>query len=99
MWVYTEAKSEDRRNAQWFGSGAIVAPGFSGSTEQELATAYVTPSRYARKLRRHLEAKVRAFAVRFLTLRSDYPATLESAVRSGVDTAGRVLRLFASQGG
>ena len=32
-------------------------------------------------------------------LDSDYPATLESAVRSGVDTAGRVLRLFASQGG
>jgi len=79
VWVYSDAKREDRRNAQWFGNGAIVAPGFSGGAEQQLATAYVTPSRYARKLRRHLEAKVRAFAVRFLALRSDYPATLVSA--------------------
>ena len=79
VWVYVDAKREDRRNAQWFGDGAIVAPGFSGGAEEQLATAYVTPSRYARKLRRHLEAKVRAFAVRFLELRADYPATLVSA--------------------
>lgn len=32
-------------------------------------------------------------------LDSDYPATLESAVRSGVDTAARVLRMLAPQKG
>ena len=29
-------------------------------------------------------------------LDSDYPATLESAVRSGVDAAGRILRTLSS---
>ena len=74
--VYTDAKREDRRNAQWFASGAIVPPAFTGSLEQQRATAYVTPSRYARKLRRHLEAKVRAFAARFLAFRAANPDVL-----------------------
>jgi hypothetical protein len=79
VWIYADAKREDRRNAQWFASGAIVAPAFVGTTEQQRAAAYVTPSRYARKLRRHLEAKVRAFAARFLALRAAYPDVIATA--------------------
>jgi len=41
--------------------------------------AWVTPSRYARKLRRHMEAKVRTFAATFEELRAAYPDTLISA--------------------
>src|SRR5581483_7771926 len=77
--VYTDAKREDRRNAQWFASGAIRPPSFAGSADDAVATAYVTPSRYARNLRRHREAKVRAFAKRFLALRAAHPDTLISA--------------------
>jgi hypothetical protein len=79
VWIYADAKREDRRNAQWFASGAIVAPAFAGTIEQQRAAAYVTPSRYARKLRRHLEAKVRAFAARFLALRAAYPDVIATA--------------------
>lgn len=77
--VYTDAKREDRRNAQWFASGAIVPPAFTGTVEQQRATAYVTPSRYARKLRRHLEGKVRAFARRLLELRRTDPDVFVTA--------------------
>ena len=77
--VYTDAKREDRRNAQWFASGAIVSPAFVGTVEQQQASAYVTPSRYARRLRRHLEAKVRAFAARLLAFRAAYPDVLATA--------------------
>ncbi|MBY0276540.1 hypothetical protein K2Z84_14455 [Candidatus Binatia bacterium] len=79
VWVYADAKREDRRNAQWFASGAITAPAFAGTAEEKIAAAYVTPSRYARRLRRHLEAKVRAFAARFLALRAAYPDVLVTA--------------------
>lgn len=79
VWVYADAKREDRRNAQWFASGAITAPGVAGTAEQQRAAAYVTPSRYARRLRRHLEAKVRAFAARFLAVRAAYPDVLVTA--------------------
>ncbi len=77
--VYTDAKREDRRNAQWFADGRIVPSSFSGGLDASIDSAYATPSRYARKLRRHLEAKVRAFAKRTLALRADYPDTLVSA--------------------
>ena len=77
--VYADAKREDRRNAQWFASGAIVPPSFAGTVEQQRASAYVTPSRYARRLRRHLEAKVRAFAVRLLEFRATDPDVFATA--------------------
>lgn len=94
--VYTDAKREDRRNAQWFASGAIVPPAFSGTTEQQREAAYVTPSRYARKLRRHLEAKVRAFAARFLAFRAANPDVLVTAsgdAEAELDSGGETTAL------
>jgi hypothetical protein len=40
---------------------------------------WMTPSRYARKLRRHLETKVRGFARMLVDLRQQFPDTLVSA--------------------
>jgi Domain of unknown function (DUF4214) len=75
--MYEDAKREDRRNAQWFLDNLIAPPGLTAA--QTAREAWVTPSRYARKLRRHMEAKTRAFAKRFLELQSAYPDTLISA--------------------
>lgn len=94
--VYTDAKREDRRNAQWFASGAIVPPAFSGTAEQQRASAYVTPSRYARRLRRHLEGKVRAFAARLLAFRASYPdviATASGDAEAELDAGGETAAL------
>ena len=77
MQVYDAAKRADRRNAQWFHDGLIDVPGASAATQA--ARAWITPSRYARKLRSHLEAKTRAFARLFLDLRQSFPSTLISA--------------------
>ncbi|MBM4244709.1 MAG: hypothetical protein FJ148_12970, partial [Deltaproteobacteria bacterium] len=77
--VYEAARREDRRNAQWFADGALAPPWFAGDFDASVRTAWVTPSRYARKLRRHLEAKVRRFALLFLDLRASFPDTLISA--------------------
>ncbi len=77
MHIYETAKREDRRNAQWFQDGLIDVPGTSAATQAN--RAWVTPSRYARKARRHLEAKTRAFAKLFLDLRQAKPNTLISA--------------------
>lgn len=76
-WIYGDAKRDDRRNAQWFSDNLAL---ITGSPERRIPTdAWVTPSRYARKLRRHMEAKVRAFAKTFEELRAAYPDTLISA--------------------
>jgi hypothetical protein len=72
--IYDAARREDRRNAQWYRDGAIQ----SASPE-----IWMTPSRYARKLRRHLEAKVRAYAGMLVDLRQQYPDTLVSASGDG----------------
>src|SRR5450830_1500484 len=74
VWIYDAARREDRRNAQWYRDGAIQFP----SSE-----IWMTPSRYARKLRRHLEAKVRAFAGMLVDLRQQFPDTLVSASGDG----------------
>jgi hypothetical protein len=74
VWIYDAARREDRRNAQWYRDGAIQ---FASSE------IWMTPSRYARKLRRHLEAKVRAFAGMLVDLRQQYPDTLVSASGDG----------------
>ena len=77
FWIYGDAKREDRRNAQWFSDNLAL---IVGSPERKIPVdAWVTPSRYARKLRRHMEAKVRAFAKTFEELRAAYPDTLISA--------------------
>jgi len=77
FWMYEGAKREDRRNAQWFLDNLIVPPGVARARSP--VDAWVTPSRYARKLRRHMEAKVRTFASMFVDLRAAYPDTLISA--------------------
>lgn len=56
--MYQEAKTEDIRNAQWFNDNNLATKehtqgGIGGYV-------YTTFSRYARKLRTHLEAKVKA---------------------------------------
>lgn len=77
FWLYDEAKRDDRRNAQWFSDNLALPP---GRKEKFIpGEAWVTPSRYARKLRRHMEAKCRAFARMFAELRATYPHTLISA--------------------
>jgi hypothetical protein len=58
--LYDAAALEDRRNFQWFMDGRV---------ERE------TFSRYARKLRRHLEAKMRAFAAMLIEVIQEYPET------------------------
>lgn len=77
-WIYEDAKREDRRNAQWFLDNEIVPVGFV-QRAYWAREAWVTPSRYARKLRRHMEAKTRAFAAMFAELRAQHPETLISA--------------------
>ena len=76
-WIYDDGKRDDRRNAQWFLDNEIVAPGVSRG--QAPVAAWVTPSRYARRLRRHMEAKTRAFAAMLAELRDAHPDTLISA--------------------
>ena len=77
--IYVPAFAEDRRNAQWFGDGTIQK---SSPILQGDAT-WTTPSRYARKLRRHMEAKVRAYAKLLVSLRKSYPDTFVSASGDG----------------
>jgi hypothetical protein len=78
--VYVPAFAEDRRNAQWFGDGTIqkTNPNFSWGNG-----TWASPSRYARKLRRHMEAKVRAYAALLVSLRKSYPDTFVSASGDG----------------
>ena len=76
--VYDPAKLEDRRNCQWYADGLLMAGGQSFSDD-----VWLTPSRYARKLRRHLEAKVRELARVLITERQTFPETLVSASGDG----------------
>lgn len=75
--LYDDAKREDRRNAQWYVDGSIATPeqlarnGFSDRV-------WLTPSRYARKLRRHLETKTRLVSLLLAELRDRHPETLVS---------------------
>jgi len=77
QWVYEDAKREDRRNAQWYLDNLIAAPTVAAAAAAR--DAWVSPSRYARKVRRHMEAKVRAFASFFLQKQVEHPDTLISA--------------------
>ncbi len=61
-WTYDPAKAEDRRNAQWYADGSLASPAQLAEPQGFTERVYLTPSRNARKLRRHLEAKVRALA-------------------------------------
>src|ERR1035437_6114708 len=76
--IYDAARREDRRNAQWYLDGTLQKTSLLGINE-----IWITPSRYARKLRRHLETKVRAFARMLVDLRQQYPDTLVSASGDG----------------
>src|SRR5262249_28499247 len=77
-YVYDAAKLEDRRNAQWYADGALMGPGQSFSDD-----VWMTPSRYARKLRRHLAAKVRELARVLVGERQTHPEILVSASGDG----------------
>jgi hypothetical protein len=64
-YFYLAAKKEDTRNAQWFNDNNLAAlnqlGGGAGVDDDSLNTyVFGTLSRYARKLRAHLEAKTRA---------------------------------------
>ena len=76
--IYDAARREDRRNAQWYRDGSLEKSSHLGTNE-----IWMTPSRYARKLRRHLDAKVRAFARMLINLRQQFPKTLVSASGDG----------------
>ena len=65
-----DAEREDRRNTQWYANGDI-APG------------WVTPSRYARKLRSRLEAYVREVGSVLANRMARYPSTLVAASGDG----------------
>jgi len=66
--LYGPAVTEDRRNAQWLSTGA---------------KSWITTSRYARRLRAHLEAKVRLYAQLFARLQKEYPETLLTLAADG----------------
>lgn len=76
--TYDPARREDRRNAQWYMDGTLQKTSILSVNE-----IWMTPSRYARKLRRHLEAKVRAFAKELIALRQQFPDTMVSASGDG----------------
>ncbi|UCH95126.1 MAG: hypothetical protein JSV88_33435, partial [Candidatus Aminicenantes bacterium] len=60
--LYKAAKEEDIRNAQWFNDNNLASQTQLGSSLASSVNecVFTTFSRYARKLRNHLEAKVRA---------------------------------------
>ncbi len=76
-WVYHDAKEEDIRNAQWFNDNKLCADANIGDPQAALdGPIWGTLSRYARKLRRNLEAKGRA-TLAFLRQRmTEEPDTL-----------------------
>lgn len=77
QWVYHDAKEEDIRNAQWFNDNKLCADAEIGDPQAALdGPVWGTLSRYARKIRRNLEAKARA-TLAFLRQRmTEEPDTL-----------------------
>jgi hypothetical protein len=78
-WTYDAAFAEDRRNAQWYQDGTILRD----SPLMGAGTVWATPSRYARKLRRHMESKNRELARLLVRLRKEFPETFISASGDG----------------
>jgi hypothetical protein len=68
IWIYRDAKIEDIRNAQWYNDNKIASD--DQALDSRVLDRYVfgTLSRYARKMRRNLEAKAQA-SVAFLRQR------------------------------
>lgn len=63
--VYKQAKREDIRNCQWYNDNNIAAAEQMAGADAFETAVFGTLSRYARKLRHHVEAKSRA-ALAFL---------------------------------
>jgi hypothetical protein len=63
--IYNDAKTEDIRNAQWYSDNNLASQKQIPENTMNMY-AYTTFSRYARKLRLHLEAKIKA-AFEYLT--------------------------------
>ena len=76
-YLYDAAHLEDRRNCQWYLDNRLE--GFPPA----VGGVWMTPSRYARKLRRHLETKTRLWAAMLVSLRQQFPETLQSASGDG----------------
>ncbi|MBD3414301.1 MAG: hypothetical protein GF421_07725 [Candidatus Aminicenantes bacterium] len=77
--IYKQAKQEDIRNCQWYNDNKLASD--SQIAEPDLMDTYVfgTLSRYARKMRRNLEAKSQA-ALSFLKQRMDENPDILTAV-------------------
>ena len=73
--LYNDAKNEDIRNAQWYSDNNLAS-----KTQMENGVlnefVYTTFSRYARKLRKHLETKVSAVFKYLKTVRDQNPDLL-----------------------
>lgn len=77
--LYDAAKGEDRRNCQWYQDNLLQSP--PGSVLGD--AVWMTPSRYARKLHRHLETKTRLWARMLVSLRQQFPDALQSSSGDG----------------
>lgn len=76
--MYAAARIEDRRGIQWYRDGSLATPAQLAEPGGLDNHSYMTPSRYARKLRRHLQTKVSLAATLLADLRAAYPETLVS---------------------
>jgi hypothetical protein len=88
IYLYDGARLEDRRNCQWYSDNLLEGPPNPAVGEP----VWMTPSRYARKLRRHLETKTRLWATMLVSLRQEFPNSLQSASGDGESelNSGRV---------
>ncbi|MDW7760061.1 MAG: hypothetical protein SCM96_05415 [Acidobacteriota bacterium] len=70
LWVYRDAKIEDIRNAQWYNDNKMASDDQVLDSQFMDTRVYGTLSRYARKMRRNLEAKAKA-TLNFIKKRLD----------------------------
>jgi hypothetical protein len=75
VYLYNDAKTEDIRNAQWYSDNNLAS---KTQVEKGVINEFVftTFSRYARKLRKHLETKVSAVFKYLKTVQEENPDLL-----------------------
>ena len=69
-WIYRDAKIEDIRNAQWYNDNKLASDNQILDSQLMDTHVFGTLSRYARKMRRNLEAKAEA-TLNFIKRRMD----------------------------
>ena len=74
---------DDVRNAQWFADGLIAPPTNLTSEPDAPTLAWVTPSRYAQRMRARIEEGTRILGRRLAKLMVLYPETLQSISGDG----------------